>query len=91
MRSVLLAFVAALVFASSAPIAWASAEAPPTTGKTATADAGPEIEGVWFFDDPKHKERKWIAIGAAAAGVALVGVLAARWSKGGAATTPPAA
>lgn len=90
MRSVLLAVVAALVFASSAPPAWAAAEAPPTTGKTDTAEAGEAQIAIVRLEETNRM--KWVYIGMAAAAVALVGVLAARWSKGGTApTTPPAA
>ena len=87
MRSVLLAMIAALVFAGSAPPARAAADAPPTTAKAA-AEGDAEITIIRLEETNRMK---WIYIGLAAGAVALTGVLAARWAKAGAPPAPPAA
>lgn len=87
MRTAFLALLAALTLASSAPTAFAAAEAPPTTAKSAE-ESDLKLDGVVVVE---NNTRKLVLIGIAALAVALTGVLAARWAKSGTSEAPPSA
>ncbi len=87
MRTAFLALLAAVTLASSAPTAFAAAEAPPTTAKSAE-ESQLKVDEIRVVE---NNTRKLVLIGIAALAVALTGVLAARWAKSGTSEAPPSA